>query len=86
MTAPSPAAASVAKVFGTETHDAVCRSLVTVTGPFGTRRPGSPDAVLDGQLESYTRGSYINTFGGGTNEVLRDIIAVSGLGMPRSRR
>jgi hypothetical protein len=33
-----------------------------------------------------TRGSYINTFGGGTNEVLRDMIAVEGLGMPRARR
>lgn len=83
---PSPAAASVSKVYGTETHDRVCRALVTVAGPLGTRRPGAPGAVLGGQLESYTRGSYINTFGGGTNEVLRDMIAVSGLGMPRAKR
>lgn len=83
---PSPAAASVAKVFGTETHDRVCRSLVSAVGPYATRRPGAPSAVLDGKLEGYTRGSYINTFGGGTNEVLRDMIAVAGLGMPRRRR
>lgn len=83
---PSPAAASVAKVYGTETHDSVCRSLVSIVGPSAVRRPGSPEAALGGQLEAYTRGSYINTFGGGTNEVLRDMIAVSGLGMPRARR
>lgn len=83
---PAPAAASVAKVYGTETHDRVCRNLVSVVGPYATRRPGAPNAVLGGQLEAYTRGSYINTFGGGTNEVLRDMIAVAGLGMPRKGR
>ncbi|TVT61314.1 acyl-CoA dehydrogenase [Amycolatopsis rhizosphaerae] len=82
---PNPAAASVAKVYGTETHDRVCRDLVSVVGPRATRRPGAPGAVLGGRLEAYTRGSYINTFGGGTNEVLRDMIAVTGLGMPRRR-
>jgi alkylation response protein AidB-like acyl-CoA dehydrogenase len=83
---PSPAAAAVAKVFGTETHDAVCRSLLGVAGPLATRRPGSPGAPLDGRLEALARGSFINTFGGGTNEVLRDMIAVSGLGMPYKKR
>ncbi len=83
---PSPASASVAKVFGTETHDEVCRALVGAVGWPATRRPGSPDAALDGRLEALTRGSYINTFGGGTNEVLRDMIAVGGLGMPRKGR
>lgn len=83
---PSPSAASVAKVFGTETHDLACRTLVSAVGPLATRRPGAPDAVLGGRLESYARGSYINTFGGGTNEVLRDTIAVAGLGLPRRKR
>ncbi|MEV0809908.1 acyl-CoA dehydrogenase family protein [Micromonospora sp. NPDC050200] len=83
---PSPAAAAVAKVFGTETHDRVCRTLLGAVGPVATRRPGSPGAPLEGRLEALTRGSYINTFGGGTNEVLRDMIAVDGLGMPRKGR
>lgn len=83
---PTPAAASVAKVFGTETHDNVCRTLTAAVAPFSTRRPGSVDAPLGGRLEGLTRGSYINTFGGGTNEVLRDTIAVAGLGMPRRGR
>lgn len=83
---PSPSAASVAKVFGTESHDQICRTLVSAVGPLATRRLGASDAALDGRLEGYWRGSYINTFGGGTNEVLRDMIAVSGLGLPRKRR
>ncbi|MDX6267332.1 MAG: hypothetical protein QOD70_2072, partial [Frankiales bacterium] len=33
-----------------------------------------------------TRGAIVNTFGGGVNEVLRDLIAVAGLGMPRGNR
>ncbi|GAB3136991.1 acyl-CoA dehydrogenase [Micromonospora sonneratiae] len=83
---PAPAAAAVAKVFGTETHDRVCRTLLGAVGPLATRRPGAPAAPLAGRLEALTRGSYINTFGGGTNEVLRDMIAVNGLGMPRKGR
>lgn len=83
---PTADAASVAKVFGTETHDLVCRTLLGAVGPLATRRPGSPQAPLEGRLEALTRGSYINTFGGGTNEVLRDMIAVTGLGMPRRAR
>ncbi len=83
---PTADAASVAKVFGTETHDLVCRTLLGTVGALATRRPGAPHAPLDGRLEALTRGSYINTFGGGTNEVLRDMIAVTGLGMPRGGR
>ena len=76
----------MAKVFGTETHDAVCRALLGAAGPLATRRPGAPDAPLDGRLEAQARGSFINTFGGGSNEVLRDMIATTGLGMPHKSR
>jgi 3-oxocholest-4-en-26-oyl-CoA dehydrogenase alpha subunit len=83
---PSPASAAVAKVFGTETQDAVCHALLGAAGPLATRRPGSPGAPLDGRLELLARGSFINTFGGGTNEVLRDMIATDGLGMAHKSR
>jgi hypothetical protein len=42
--------------------------------------------VLQGRLERNSRGQTIFTFGGGTNEVQRDIIAMVGLGMPRAPR
>jgi alkylation response protein AidB-like acyl-CoA dehydrogenase len=45
-------------------------------------KEGSPRAALRGSLELMYRASLILTFGGGTNEVQRDIIAMAGLGMP----
>ena len=39
-----------------------------------------------GRLEQQARSQTIFTFGGGTNEVQRDIIAMIGLGMPRAPR
>ena len=43
---------------------------------------GSPGAVLQGRIESSYRNGLILTFGGGTNEIQRDIIAMAGMGMP----
>jgi alkylation response protein AidB-like acyl-CoA dehydrogenase len=82
----SVADASAAKVFGTETHVLVCRTLFGLLGADGARRAGAPGAVLDGRVETLTRGAIVNTFGGGVNEVLRDLICTTGLGMPRGTR
>jgi alkylation response protein AidB-like acyl-CoA dehydrogenase len=82
----SVADASAAKVFGTETHVLVCRTLFGLLGQAGARRQGSAGAVLDGRVEVLTRGAIVNTFGGGVNEVLRDLICTTGLGMPRGAR
>ena len=38
--------------------------------------------MLRGRLESAYRNGLILTFGGGTNEVQRDIIAMAGMGLP----
>jgi alkylation response protein AidB-like acyl-CoA dehydrogenase len=80
----SVADASAAKVFGTETHAAVCRTLFGLLGESGLGR--GADGVLDGRVETLTRGAIVNTFGGGVNEVLRDLICTTGLGMPRGAR
>ena len=80
----SVADASAAKVFGTETHAAVCRTLFDLLGSAGARRGAG--GVLDGRVETLTRGAIVNTFGGGVNEVLRDLICTTGLGMPRGSR
>jgi hypothetical protein len=56
-----------------------------ILGPRSVIKDGSPEAVLRGRLEGMVRGAIILTFGGGTNELQRDLIAVFGLGFPRSR-
>ena len=76
--------ASAAKVFGTELTQQVARQLLEVLDRNGVRR--GADAPLGGALESAYRWAVINTFGGGANEIQRDIIAMAGLGMPRAPR
>ncbi len=46
----------------------------------------SPGAVLAGRLERMFRSSLVMTFGGGTNEIQRDIIGYVGLGLPAAKR
>ncbi|WP_156839540.1 acyl-CoA dehydrogenase family protein [Novosphingobium aquimarinum] len=78
--------ASGLKVFGTEGVIKVMRLLLDVIGSAGLVTAGSPGAVLKGRIEREYRKCQINTFGGGTAEVLRDMVAQVGLGMPRGAR
>jgi alkylation response protein AidB-like acyl-CoA dehydrogenase len=78
--------AGAAKVYGTETHIDLQRSLTLVLGAAGRVRAGSTGAVLRGQVEQLSRQGIVNTFGGGVNEVLRDMVATGALGLPRGRR
>jgi alkylation response protein AidB-like acyl-CoA dehydrogenase len=78
--------ASTIKVFGTEFYMEAFRLMMEVVGQAGYLTRGSPEAVLAGRLEMYARSLVILTFGGGTNEIQRDLIAIFGLGLPRSLR
>jgi 3-oxocholest-4-en-26-oyl-CoA dehydrogenase alpha subunit len=82
----NPADASATKVFGTEFALEAYRLLLEIVGQAGYLPEGSPGAILRGQLERNSRSQTIFTFGGGTNEIQRDIIAMVGLGMPRAPR
>jgi alkylation response protein AidB-like acyl-CoA dehydrogenase len=77
--------ASTTKVFGTEFYLEAFRLLGEVLGQQTYLRRGSPEAVLKGKIEQLYRSLLILTFGGGVNEVQRDLIAMFGLGLPRSR-
>ncbi|HLI54035.1 MAG TPA: acyl-CoA dehydrogenase family protein [Acidimicrobiales bacterium] len=78
--------ASSVKVFGTEFYLEAFRLLMEVIGERAYLRDGSPEAVLHGRLERNYRSLLILTFGGGTNEIQRDLIAMFGLGFPRASR
>ena len=82
----SGADAGATKTYGTETHVDVYRTLLGILGAAGRLRPGSPGAVLAGQIEQISRQSVVNTFGGGVNEVLRDMVGTLGLGLVREKR
>ncbi|TMC48476.1 MAG: acyl-CoA dehydrogenase [Chloroflexi bacterium] len=82
----NPADASAVKVFGTEFYCEAYRLLLEIMGPAGAVKRGSPEAILQGRVERAYRGTLILTFGGGTNEIQRDIIATFGLNMPRPLR
>jgi 3-oxocholest-4-en-26-oyl-CoA dehydrogenase alpha subunit len=80
------AESSSIKVFGTERTIEIYRLLLGIVGAAGYLVPGSPGAVVKGRLEESARQAQINTFGGGVNEVQREIVAMAGLGMRRAGR
>jgi alkylation response protein AidB-like acyl-CoA dehydrogenase len=78
--------ASTIKVFGTEFYLESFRLLMEVIGPRAYLMRHSDAEALKGRLEMNFRSLVILTFGGGTNEIQRDLIAMFGLGLPRSLR
>jgi 3-oxocholest-4-en-26-oyl-CoA dehydrogenase alpha subunit len=78
--------ASSIKVFGTEFYLRSFRLMMEIIGQSAYLQKDSPAAVLAGRLEMQARSMIILTFGGGTNEIQRDLISIFGLGMPRSLR
>jgi alkylation response protein AidB-like acyl-CoA dehydrogenase len=81
-----PAQASTAKFYGTETHVYVYRKLLGILGAPGWLRGDAAGAALHGRVERAGRSAQINTFGGGVNEVQREIVAATELGMTRRAR
>ena len=78
------ALASSTKVYGSESAIEILRKLSEILGAGGLVRAGSAAAQLLGELEYELRASVTLTFGGGTNEIQRGLIAQFGLGMPRA--
>ncbi|MCY3910456.1 MAG: acyl-CoA dehydrogenase family protein, partial [bacterium] len=81
-----PARASAVKVYGTEAVSDIYHLLLGVLGAGAHLREGTPGALLAGQVEAAARTAQINTFGGGVNEVQREIVAWTGLKMTRGGR
>jgi alkylation response protein AidB-like acyl-CoA dehydrogenase len=83
---PGPAESSTVKVLTSESAIAIYQTLLGVLGSCGHLVGSSPGSLIDGRLERLARHAQINTFGGGVNEVQRELIAASALGLPRGSR
>ncbi|MFI9769020.1 acyl-CoA dehydrogenase family protein [Streptomyces sp. NPDC052415] len=82
----TPQDASAVKVYGSEARRDAYAWLMEIVAVPGALKEGSAGAVLHGELERGYRSAVIFTFGGGNNEIQREIISWIGLGMPRVRR
>jgi len=77
------AEASILKVWITELNERIALAAQDIMGPYATLRENDPLAPAEGRLEKLYRGFPMHKFAGGTNQVMRNIIAQRGLGMPR---
>jgi alkylation response protein AidB-like acyl-CoA dehydrogenase len=74
---------SILKLFVCELYQKIARAGLEILGPYGQLRKNSKYAVLEGAMEHFFRATYVVTIGGGTSEIMRNIIAIRGLGLPR---
>ena len=77
---------SALKVYGSELNMEGYQLLMEILGPVSYLEPDAPGAVLKSRIQAGTRGSIILTFGGGVNEMQRDLISQFTLGFPRADR
>ncbi len=74
---------SMAKVWVSELAQRVSDAGTEILGLNGQLHPNEPLAALHGRLQWLYRIAPMLAFGGGTNEVQRNIIAMLGYGLPR---
>ena len=72
-------------MFGTELYIEAYRKLMECFGQEAYVAARLPRRQAQGPDRADVQGTLILTFGGGTNEIQRDIIAMVGLGMPYRR-
>lgn len=74
------------KIFTSELRQRIADTAITVLGLSGLQSPDDPDAPARGFFQKLYRSAPLMRFGAGTNEVLRDVIAQRGYGLPRRDR
>ena len=75
--------ASIAKLYSSELGQRLARTGMELLGLYGQLHPRSRYAYLRGRIERYYQLSVAETIGGGTSEIMRNIIAMRGLGLPK---
>ena len=77
--------AAATKVFSTERIQKVGRLAEEIVGKYGNPAEHETAELLN-WLDSESKRNLVITFGGGVNEVMREIIAAAGLNVPRVPR
>lgn len=75
--------AAVLKVFITELIQRLANTGMQILGLHCQLRQSSELVPIEGRIEKLYRTSVLDTIGGGTSEIMRNIIALRGLGLPR---
>jgi alkylation response protein AidB-like acyl-CoA dehydrogenase len=76
--------ASQYKLYMNECGKRVANTALDLMGADGALRAGETGAPLGGRFERSYRYTVVDTIGGGTSEIQKNIIATRGLGLPRS--
>ncbi|WP_336793471.1 acyl-CoA dehydrogenase [Gordonia malaquae] len=81
----SMASAAATKVFATERVQTIHRMADEIVGRYGDFTDETTADLVD-WLDMMAKRNAVITFGGGVNEVMRDMIGTAGLGLPRVKR
>jgi alkylation response protein AidB-like acyl-CoA dehydrogenase len=81
---PPTTEASEYKLYATELSKRLANASMDLAGPASQLRVGTEEAPLAGRAESTYRYTVLDTIGGGTSEVQKNIIARRRLGLPKN--
>ena len=81
---PPTVIASEYKLFATELSRRLADASMDIGGPGSQLRVKTEDAPMAGRSESTYRYTVIDTIGGGSSEIQKNIIARRGLGLPKN--
>ncbi len=76
--------ASKYKLYATELSRRMADATMDIVGPGAQLLPGSDDVPLKGRAQSCYQLTVLETIGGGTSEVQKNILATRGLGLPKN--
>ena len=83
-TPPPTIEASQYKLFATEFSKRLADASMDLGAPGTQLRVKTPEAPMEGRAESTYRYTVIDTIGGGSSEIQKNIIARRGLGLPKN--
>ncbi|MCP4792957.1 MAG: acyl-CoA dehydrogenase [Actinomycetia bacterium] len=81
---PPTVESSEYKLFTTEFSKVLADASMDLGGPGTQLRVGTEEAPMEGRAESTYRYTVLDTIGGGTSEVQKNIITRRGLGLPKN--